>query len=130
MLPEGHGFIACPGVPLLNVERFSPGDLPRRVGGNLVAAGLGLPQQFLTAAFQGLAALVDGDRFLQRHLAVFQPLHDRLELLERALEAQLLGVRWGVFGHNVFQDAPRPWRGIKDSYAGVLWRDFTRPSMR
>jgi hypothetical protein len=69
-------------------------------------AGLGMPQKFFAAALQGLAALIDRDRFLERHLAVLQPFHDRFELLDRALEREFLDVALGIFGHIGFPDAP------------------------
>src|SRR6202021_2449508 len=82
--------------PSLNVERLSADRLAVRIGRDLVAPCLGLPQQFLAAPFQGLAALVNGNRFLQRHLARLQPRDDRFEFFDRALEAQLLDVHFGV----------------------------------
>src|SRR2546422_2506207 len=90
----------------LHVERLGPGDLAVGIGGNLVDAGLGLPQQFLAAALQRLATLIDRDRFLERHLAVLQPLHDRFELLDRALEGEFFDVHLGIFGHIKFPNAP------------------------
>src|SRR6266542_1716970 len=71
----------------LHVKRRGPGDLAVGIGGNLVDARLGLPPKFFAAALQRLAALIARDRFLHRHLAVFQPLHHRFEFLDRALEA-------------------------------------------
>src|SRR5882757_2651159 len=116
---------------LLHIERLGPGDLAAGVGGDLVDAGLGLAQQFLAAPLQGFAALVDRNRFLKRHLAVLEPLDDRFKFLDRALEAQLFDVYLGVFGHIVFPDADQSViRRIKRSFADVLWRGFTRPSMR
>src|SRR5206468_4257562 len=90
----------------LHVERLGPGDLAVGIGGNLVDAGLGLAQQFLAAALQRLAALIDRDRFLERHLAVLQPLHDRFELLDRALEGEFFDVHLGILGHIKFPNAP------------------------
>src|SRR6185295_9899181 len=90
----------------LHVERLGSGDLAVGIGGNLVDAGLGLPQKFFAAALQRLAALVDRDRFLERHVAVLQPLHDRFELLDRALEGELFDVALGIFGHIEFPNAP------------------------
>jgi hypothetical protein len=56
---------------------------------------------------QRLAALVDGDRFLQLDLAAFEPGDDGLELLQRLLEAEpgdLGAVRpgdpGGLLGHG------------------------------
>src|SRR5438132_2263605 len=61
-------------VPSLHVERLGPGGLARGIGGDVVNAGLVLAQQLLAAALQGFAALIDFDRFLQRHLAFLEPL--------------------------------------------------------
>src|SRR2546429_7369225 len=90
---------------LLNVERLRPGHLAGGVGGDLVDASLGLPQQLLAAPFERLAPLVDRDRFLKRHLAALEPRDDRFKFLDRALEGELLDVHsgvivlLGVFGH-------------------------------
>src|ERR1700754_1679236 len=93
-------------APSLHVERLGSGDLAIAVGGDLVDPRLSLPQQLLAAPFQRLAALVDGDGFLQWHLAVLEPLDDRFKLFDRALEAELLDVRLGIFDHVAFPDAP------------------------
>src|SRR5258708_23544036 len=108
---RGATWICSPAATSsLHVERLGPGHLAVGVGGDLVDPRLGLPQQFLAAPLQGFAALVDGHRFLQRHLAVFEPLDDRFKLLDRALEAQLfdvdLAVSLGIFRHIAFPDAP------------------------
>src|SRR5258708_33638840 len=100
------------------------------MGGVFAARSSPLPQQFLAPPLQRLAPLVDGDGFFQRHLTFLEPLHDRFKLLDRALEGELLDVDLGIFGHIVFPDAPFHRRRLKYSYAGVLWRGFTRPSMR
>src|ERR1700730_2201165 len=113
----------------LNVERLGTGHLAAGVGSDFVDPRFGLPQQFLAPPFQGLAALVNGDGFLQRHLAVLKPLDDRFEFLDRALKAQLLDVHLGVFGHLVFLNALFRRRRLEWSYAGVLWREITPPSM-
>ena len=52
------------------------------------------------------------------------------EFLDRALEAQLLDVHLGIFGHIAFPDAPFAGAVLEDNFAGVLWRDFTRPLTR
>src|SRR5665213_3248277 len=114
----------------LNVERFRAGGLAIGIGGDLVDPCLRLPQQFLASPFQHLAAFVNGDGFLERYLAFLEPLDDRFQFLDRALEAQLLDVHLGVFGHIAFPNAQLRTRRLKDSFADVLWRDFTRPSMR
>src|SRR5438132_3734324 len=98
-------FTPC-SLESLHVERLGSGDLAIGIGGNLVDAGLGLPQKFFAAALQRLAALIDRDRFLQRHLAVLEPLHDRFELLDRALEGEFSDVHLGIFGHIEFPNAP------------------------
>ena len=46
---------------LLNVQRLGTDGLSVGIGGDLVDARFRLPQQFLTAPLQGLAAFVDGD---------------------------------------------------------------------
>src|SRR6185312_8650641 len=86
----------------LNVERLGAGGLAVGIGGDLVNPCLRLPQQLLASSFQRLAAFVDRDRFLERYLALLEPLHDRFQLPDRALEAQLLDVHLGVFGHVAF----------------------------
>jgi len=47
----------------------------------------------------GLAAFVDRNRFLKRHLTALEPRDDRFEFLDRALEGELLDVSLRVFGH-------------------------------
>src|SRR5260370_9689413 len=108
---RGARWICAPGATWSRrVARLGTGPLAVGVGGDLVDPRLGLPQQFLAAPLQGFAALVDGHRFLQRHLAVFEPLDDRFNLLDRALEAQLfdvdLAVSLGIFRHIAFPYAP------------------------
>src|SRR6185437_15147702 len=93
----GHEKVTSNFAGLLDVQWFGSGDLAIAVGGDLVDARLSLPQQFLAAPFQRFAAFVNGNRFLKRHLALFEPPHDRFELFDRALEAQLLDVHLGIF---------------------------------
>src|SRR5580692_10280980 len=83
----------------LHIERLGALRLAGGVEGDLFHARLRLAQQFLAAALEHLAALVDRDRLLERHLAFLEPLDDRLELLDRLLEAQFLYVRMVVLGH-------------------------------
>src|SRR5437879_744403 len=90
----------------LHVERLGPGRLAGGVGGDLVDAGLGLAQQLLAAALQGFAAFIDGDRLLQRHLAFLEPLDDRFQFLDRALEGERLHIHLVVLGHLRFPKAP------------------------
>src|SRR5262245_7931182 len=87
-------------VPLLDVERLGSGRLASGVERDLLDPRLGLPQQLLAAALECLAALIDGDRFLERHLALLEPLDDRLELLDRPLERQALDVGMIGLGHG------------------------------
>src|SRR5258705_11555924 len=84
---------------LLHVERLGALGLAGGVQRDLFDAGLRLAQQLLAAALERLAALVDRDRFLQRHLAFFEALDDGFEFLDRPFEAQ--GVDIGVLvGHG------------------------------
>src|SRR5581483_8800282 len=73
---------------------------------------LGLAQQFLAAALQRLAPLVDGHRLLERHLAFLEPLDDRFKFLDRALEGQLLDVGYRGVGHTMFLRLFRTLRGF------------------
>jgi hypothetical protein len=67
----------------------------------------------LTELQQLGAALVGGERILERQLAAFHPLDDRLELGERRFESG----RWG-FGHEM--------TGIR-ACAGRMWLPAERP---
>src|SRR5205085_1958479 len=58
------GFI---GPPSAGLERLGAGRLAGGVERDLLHARLGLAQQFLAAALERLAALVDRHRFLERH---------------------------------------------------------------
>src|SRR5262245_11889937 len=87
-------------IPLLDVERLGSGGLAGGVERDLPDPRLRLPQQLLAAAFERLAALIDGDRFLERHLALLEPLDDRLEFLDRPLERQALDVGMIGLGHD------------------------------
>src|SRR5437588_656048 len=51
---------------LFHVERLGAGRLARRIERDLLHPCFGLAQQLLAAALERLAALVDGDRFLER----------------------------------------------------------------
>ena len=92
---EGSGLSRSPVSLLLNVERLGAGRLAGGVERDLLDPRLGLAQQFLAAALERLAALVDRDQFLERNLALFEPLDDRFELLDRAFEGQALDVGIG-----------------------------------
>src|SRR5262249_49269899 len=54
----------------------------------------------LAAALENLAALVNGNRLLQRHLAFLESLDDRFQLLDRTLEGQPGNIGMGIFGHE------------------------------
>src|ERR1700733_7895734 len=84
---------------LLPIQRLGAGRLAGRVERDLLDTRLGLAQQIFAAALERLAALVDGDRFLERHLALFEPLDDRLELLDRPLERQFRDIGVVVLRH-------------------------------
>jgi hypothetical protein len=47
--------------------------------------------------------LVDGDRLLERHLALLEPLDDRFELFDRPLEGEALDVGMDIVGHDRFR---------------------------
>src|SRR5262249_33657459 len=83
----------------VDVERLGSGRLAGGIEPDLLYPSLGLAQQVLAAALERLAALVDGDRFFERHLALFEALDDGLELLDRPLEGQALDVGMSVVGH-------------------------------
>ncbi len=78
-----------------HVERLGAGRLAGGIERDLLHARFGLAQQFLAALLERLAALVDRDRFFERNFALFEPLDDRFELLDRALEGQALDVGIG-----------------------------------
>src|SRR4051794_10227333 len=105
---------------LLNVQWLRAGHLAVGVGRDLVDPRLRLPQQFLAASLQGFSAFVDRNRFLQRHLAIFQSLDDGLEFFERALEAQLLDIRLCIFGHILVPDSPFRWCLIRAPICGRI----------
>src|SRR5580700_7239574 len=96
---------AAPASKLFDVERLGAGRLALRIERDFFDARLGLAQQILAAAFERLAALVDGDRFLERHLALFEPLDDRFQFLDRALERQLCNIAVGFLRHSRLSDS-------------------------
>src|SRR5580704_6466439 len=88
---------------LRDVKRLGAGRLAGGIERDPLYPRLGLAQQLLAAALEQLAALIDGDRFLERHLAFLEPLDDRFKLLDGALEGQLRDVGIGLIGHDRFQ---------------------------
>src|SRR4051812_29725010 len=97
----GSGLPRSP-VPLLNVERLGAGRLAGGIERDFLDARLGLAQKLLATALECLAAFVDGDRFLERHLALFEPLDDRFEFLDRAFEGEAIDIGSGGVGHAWF----------------------------
>src|SRR4051794_17157333 len=71
-----------------HVQRLGPIGFAGGVEGDLLDALLGRAQQLLAAPLERFAAFVDRHRFLERHLALFEPLDDSLEFLDGALERQ------------------------------------------
>src|SRR5438105_4639604 len=63
-----------------DVQGLAPRGLAGRIQRDLFDPRLGLAQQLVAPALEGLAPFVDGDRFLQRHIAALELLHDRFEL--------------------------------------------------
>ena len=85
---------------LFDVESGRPGRLARRIRRDFLDPGLGLPEQFLAAALQGFAPLIDRDRLLKRHLAFLEPFHDRFQLFDGPLEGKRFDVGIGGSGHE------------------------------
>ena len=77
---------------LLDVEWFGADRITGSVERDFLHPRFGLPQQILATALECLAALVDGHRFLERHLAVFEPPDDRFKFLDRPFERELSDV--------------------------------------
>src|SRR5262249_9153704 len=87
---------------ILDVEGLGAGRLAVLVERDLLDAGLGLAQQPVAMDLEGLAALVDEDRILELHVALFQALDDTLELFQSLLEAHRLDVGMVVrVGHGL-----------------------------
>ena len=79
----------------------TPTGLPSRERRDLFHLVLGRLQQPRAMRLQRLAALVDADRLVERHLAALQIFDDLLQRLQRLLEAQRLDVVIGVgFGRS------------------------------
>src|SRR5215467_10471546 len=85
---------------LFDVERLGSGRLAGGIERDLLHARLGLPQQLLAAALERLAALIDRDRLLERHLALLEPLDDGFELLDGPFEGQAVDVGMHFVGHE------------------------------
>src|SRR5829696_8019020 len=85
----------CQLMSVARVERRRSGRLAGGADGDLLDAGLGALEERLAMLLQRLAALVDGDRFLERDLAALEALDDLLEFLERLLERQVCDLRRG-----------------------------------
>jgi len=103
--PEGDPFFRRNGLLYLNKEELN--DLADRLAAaqrDLLDLHLGFLEQRFAVRLKGIAALVDGDRFGQRRLAALEFLDDRLQFLERRLEAHRPDVVDAGIGHS---DAPR-----------------------
>src|SRR5215471_3340789 len=92
--------IAKSELVLGDVERFCTGRLAGGIERDLLDPRLGLAQQLLATTLERLATLIDGDRLLERYLALLEPLDDRFEFLDRPLEGEALDVGMGVVGHE------------------------------
>jgi len=79
---------------------FRSGRLAGGVEPNFLHPRLGQAQQLLAATLERLAALVDRDRLLERHLALFQPFDDGFELLDRPFEGQARDIGMDIVGHD------------------------------
>src|ERR1700688_343449 len=101
----------CTGASI-DVERFAAGGLAGAIERDLFDPRFRLPQQFLAAFLESLAALVDRYRLLERHLAFLQPLDDRFQFFDRPLEGHFLHVGIAGLGHFLF-----PARYVAASYA-------------
>src|SRR5262245_59222067 len=105
-----------------DVERLGTGRLAGGIEPDLLHSSLGLAQQLLAAALERLAALVDGDRLLERHLALLEPLDDRFELLDRPFEGQALDVGMCGVGHDRVPVCRALYNVIRNSVTGVRAR--------
>src|SRR5258706_11499044 len=74
---------------------------------DLVDLGLRLGELGFAMAPEMRSPLVAGDGLVELALALFQPLHDRLELGNGLLEAHGLDVGWNLrVGHGLFVQEP------------------------
>src|SRR5208282_1436309 len=112
----------------LDVERLGADRLALRIQRDLRDARLGLPQQILTTVLERLAALVDGDRFLERHLALFEPLDDRFQLLDRALERQLCDIAVAFLRHPRLSESFDRSPDFAALHPGYIFRRYPRIS--
>src|SRR5579863_294788 len=99
---------------------------------NLLDAHFGVLEQFIAALLQRLPPLVEPDRFVQRHRALFELIDDLFELRERRLERHRRDVRFGLghvgsFSRTVFNRAePRPDRGPSAYRSAESGRTYAR----
>jgi hypothetical protein len=77
---------------VLDVERLGAGRLVVRIERDLLDLGFRLAQQRIAMRLQRLSPLIDLDRGLKLHVALFQAIDDGFELLQRLLEAHILDV--------------------------------------
>src|SRR5438067_643607 len=91
---------SCAQSSSADVQRFGARGFPGRIESDLLDPRLGLAQQFLAAALECFAALVDRDRLLEWHLALLEPLDDRFKLVKRPFERQRANIAIGTVGHD------------------------------
>jgi len=89
----------------LDVERLDAFRLAVGAERNLLDSRLGALEQPVAMGLEQFAALIEGDRFLQRDGAAFELFDDRLELGERLLERQSFDVRMCVAQDPTFSQA-------------------------
>src|SRR5919106_4344013 len=80
------------GRSVLDVEGFGAGRLAVLVERDFFDPGLRLAQEHVAMAPQRLSPLIDEDRSFELDIALLKAFDDRLELLERLLEAHGLDV--------------------------------------
>src|SRR3989440_9754712 len=115
-------------LQLLHVQRLCADRLAGGIERDFFHPRFRKPQQFLAAALQRLAAFVDRDRFLERHIAALELLHDLLKLRERLLEAESFDVGICSVGH--LQSVVSASRVILAPNANLILRRAEGPSRR
>jgi hypothetical protein len=73
----------------LYIERLTAGWSAAGIERDLLDPRLSLAQQILAAALEHLATFVNGNRFLKRHLALFEAFDDRFEFFDRPFEGHM-----------------------------------------
>src|SRR5690606_27960574 len=83
----------------VSVERLGSHRLALARQPDLLDTVLGGLEQPLAVRLEGLAALVDADGLVERHLAPFEIVDDLLQRLQRRFEAHRLDVFVGIVRH-------------------------------